>query len=407
MAALWVQDQSGGSSRIVLIGRPKRWAERFALIVAPSQFKIPPRANLVQLILPLLRADPAAVAAAGTAWKTRLAPLARPLTAVLIGGATKPFRFDASVAATLLAELRACRPVTAAPSTSAPAAGPNPRSSTALEKGCRPKPAALSLVGRDQGRQPVPGVAGAGRSVRRHRRQRVDDGGGGESGPTAGDLLAAPRQEPGRSLAVGDRWPEAARLGHTPAASARHRWLRARSGRDPAGIDRARVGSAAWPVLPHDRFTTRRRARSCGAAHPRSACLDAAPLENLTVLVTYGSSTPSTNQRSQRGSMMLYYLWKRVSREVILFFAFFLPPERKRQLERRLRGKEEFRKLEPGRRRDRLVRQERPDLVAGAAVTLLPASVRAAALGVHRLRQPAPRRTPASRGVLHARQLSA
>jgi hypothetical protein len=42
---------------------------------------------------------------------------------------------------------------------------------------------------------------------------------------------------------------------------------------------------------------------------------------------------------------MFYYLWKRASREIILFFAFFLPPERKRQLERRLRGKEEFRRL--------------------------------------------------------------
>jgi hypothetical protein len=42
---------------------------------------------------------------------------------------------------------------------------------------------------------------------------------------------------------------------------------------------------------------------------------------------------------------MFYHLWKRVSCELILLFAFFLPPERKRRLERRLRGKEEFRKL--------------------------------------------------------------
>ena len=43
---------------------------------------------------------------------------------------------------------------------------------------------------------------------------------------------------------------------------------------------------------------------------------------------------------------MLYFLWKRIYREVALFFAFFLPAERKRKLERWLRGKEEFRKLE-------------------------------------------------------------
>lgn len=109
MAALWVQDQSGGRTRIVLLGRPKRWAERFALIVAPRQFRIPPRENLVQLDLPLLRADPAAVAQAGEAWRVRLEGLPRPLTAVLIGGQTKPYRFDAAVAQRLLAELETLR----------------------------------------------------------------------------------------------------------------------------------------------------------------------------------------------------------------------------------------------------------------------------------------------------------
>ena len=43
---------------------------------------------------------------------------------------------------------------------------------------------------------------------------------------------------------------------------------------------------------------------------------------------------------------MLYYIWKRLSREVVLWLTFFLPPERKRTLERHLRGKEEFRKLQ-------------------------------------------------------------
>jgi mitochondrial fission protein ELM1 len=109
MAALWVQDQSGGRTKIVLVGRPKRWAERFALIVAPSQFRIPPRDNLVQLDLPLMRADPAKVAAAGEAWRERLEGLARPLMAVLIGGETKPFRFDEAVARALLSELERIR----------------------------------------------------------------------------------------------------------------------------------------------------------------------------------------------------------------------------------------------------------------------------------------------------------
>lgn len=42
---------------------------------------------------------------------------------------------------------------------------------------------------------------------------------------------------------------------------------------------------------------------------------------------------------------MLHYLWKRLTRELILFGAILLPAERRRRLERRLRGREEFRKL--------------------------------------------------------------
>ena len=148
---LWVQDQSGGRSRIVLLGRPKRWAERFALIVAPRQFKIPPRDNLVQLDLPLLRADPAAVAAAGEAWRERLAGLARPLTAVLIGGETKPFRFDAAVARELLAELAPHRRrATAARSISPPAGARGPMWWRRWSAACR-QARCSPLVGRDRG----------------------------------------------------------------------------------------------------------------------------------------------------------------------------------------------------------------------------------------------------------------
>jgi mitochondrial fission protein ELM1 len=106
MAALWAQDQSAGQSRIVLIGRPKRQPERFALIVAPGQFRIPSRSNLVQLDLPLLRADADAVAAATIASRDRFAALPRPLTAVLVGGPTKPYRFDAETARDLVRCLR-------------------------------------------------------------------------------------------------------------------------------------------------------------------------------------------------------------------------------------------------------------------------------------------------------------
>ena len=104
MAALWIKECSP-ETRIVLVGRPKRWLERFDLVIAPPQFLMPEAANVVQLRLPLMRADPTRVAAAAEVWKSRLEDMPRPLTAVLVGGQTRPFRFDAEAARDLAREL--------------------------------------------------------------------------------------------------------------------------------------------------------------------------------------------------------------------------------------------------------------------------------------------------------------
>lgn len=109
MAALWLAERSGGRTRLVIVGRPKRWPERFALIIAPAQFAVPQAPNVLRLDLPLLRPDAARLAAAAERWRDRLDALPRPLTAVLVGGETKPFRLDAGVARALAAELAALR----------------------------------------------------------------------------------------------------------------------------------------------------------------------------------------------------------------------------------------------------------------------------------------------------------
>ena len=105
MAALWVRRQSGGRSRLVLIGRPKRHADEFDLIISTPQYLIPKRPNVVRLSLPLMRADPAAIRAEAARWRGRLGALPRPLTAVLVGGPTKPFVLDAEVARDLVARV--------------------------------------------------------------------------------------------------------------------------------------------------------------------------------------------------------------------------------------------------------------------------------------------------------------
>jgi uncharacterized protein len=104
MAALWVKEQTRGRAALVVVGRPKRWLDRFDLVIAPPQFQLPRRANVLRLDLPLMRVDETAMAAAVETWRERLTELPRPLTALLVGGPTKPYQFDQAVARQLLAE---------------------------------------------------------------------------------------------------------------------------------------------------------------------------------------------------------------------------------------------------------------------------------------------------------------
>ena len=106
MAALWIQEQSGGHSRIILLGRPKRWMERFSLLIVPSQYRMPEDRRVLHLDLPLMRSNETAIHKAAEAWQPRLADLPRPLTALLVGGQTKPFRFDAETAKAMLETIR-------------------------------------------------------------------------------------------------------------------------------------------------------------------------------------------------------------------------------------------------------------------------------------------------------------
>lgn len=106
-AALWVQRESRGTTKLVLIGKPRRHSDRFDLVVAGAQYRIGARRNVVRIGLPLIRIDPAAVEAAAAAWHDRLAAAPRPLLALLVGGPTKAVRFDAAVARELAASAAA------------------------------------------------------------------------------------------------------------------------------------------------------------------------------------------------------------------------------------------------------------------------------------------------------------
>ena len=110
MAALWIRRQSGGHTRIVLIGRPKRFFDAFALFVVSAQYRMPDHPRVLRIGLPLIGLDEGEIAAAADAWRARLADLPRPLTVLLVGGRTKPFRMDAAVARELLERTLASMP---------------------------------------------------------------------------------------------------------------------------------------------------------------------------------------------------------------------------------------------------------------------------------------------------------
>jgi mitochondrial fission protein ELM1 len=99
--ALWIQRESLGATKLVLIGKPRQHAQRFDLIVASAQYRIGRRPNSVRIRLPLIRIDRAAVAAAAQQWESRFAGFRRPLLALLVGGPTRATRLAPDVARAL------------------------------------------------------------------------------------------------------------------------------------------------------------------------------------------------------------------------------------------------------------------------------------------------------------------
>ncbi len=106
MAALWVREQARGGCRVALIGKPSGLLERFDLIVMSAQNRLPDRSNVLAVGLPPIRVDGAAIQRAGDAWRERLAPLRRPLIALLVGGPTHPFLFDERITEQLMRQVR-------------------------------------------------------------------------------------------------------------------------------------------------------------------------------------------------------------------------------------------------------------------------------------------------------------
>lgn len=99
--ARWIRKQSGGRTRLVLLGRPWSSVEAFDLVVTTPQYELPEAANVLQNLLPLHAVTPERLDEAATRWRPRLAHLPRPFVTVMVGGSSGPYVLDAEAAARL------------------------------------------------------------------------------------------------------------------------------------------------------------------------------------------------------------------------------------------------------------------------------------------------------------------
>jgi len=101
---LWIKRASGRRTKLVLLGKPRRMVEEFDLAVVATHFLVPDVPNVLRHDLPLMRVDPARIEEAAGRWRDELDSMARPITALLVGGPTGALHFDLTVARDLLAK---------------------------------------------------------------------------------------------------------------------------------------------------------------------------------------------------------------------------------------------------------------------------------------------------------------
>jgi uncharacterized protein len=97
-AARWIRKRSGGSAKLVRIGRPRAPLALFDLVLATPQYGLPDGRNVLPLAMPFPDIDAARLREAELEWRPRLDRLPRPWFALLIGGDASPYRLTVPAA---------------------------------------------------------------------------------------------------------------------------------------------------------------------------------------------------------------------------------------------------------------------------------------------------------------------
>ena len=96
--ARWIRQRSGGTTRLVHVGRPWARLEHFDLVVSTPQYRLPDRPNVLQNVGTLHGVNQARLAAAAEQWQPRFAHLPRPWIGVVVGGNSGPYTFGPATA---------------------------------------------------------------------------------------------------------------------------------------------------------------------------------------------------------------------------------------------------------------------------------------------------------------------
>jgi mitochondrial fission protein ELM1 len=104
--ARWIRARSGGRTRLVQIGRPRRRGADFDLVVTTPQYGVPAADNVLQMPLPLSQVTPASLAEAAAACAARFGSYPAPRLALLLGGDSSPFELRPADALGALEQLR-------------------------------------------------------------------------------------------------------------------------------------------------------------------------------------------------------------------------------------------------------------------------------------------------------------
>jgi uncharacterized protein len=102
--ALWVKRYGNKKVKLVFLGTP--WADlnNFDLVITTPQYGLPDRSNILRNDLPMHKITPIKLAREAKIWTPKLAHLPKPWTAILVGGASGPYRFAPDAALRLAKE---------------------------------------------------------------------------------------------------------------------------------------------------------------------------------------------------------------------------------------------------------------------------------------------------------------